>query len=80
MTFIAREKTGCRYYVGSLSDWQQGLFYMHHPIDRITHIKAFVTPVVEHWLEQEIALIQTQNSIMLDRQVTRQTSTGWNEK
>ena len=24
-------------------------------IDRITHTTAFVTPVVEHWLEQEIA-------------------------
>ena len=24
---------------------------MHHPIDRITHTMAFVTPVVEHWLE-----------------------------
>ena len=23
--------------------------------DRITHTTAFVTPVVEHWLEQEIA-------------------------
>ena len=22
---------------------------MHHPTDRITHITAFVTPVVEHW-------------------------------
>ena len=30
-------------------------FYMHHPTDRITHITAFVTAVVEHWLEQEIA-------------------------
>ena len=28
---------------------------MHHPTDRITH--ALVTPVVEHWLEQEIALV-----------------------
>ena len=28
---------------------------MHHPIDRIAHTTAFVTPVVEHWLEQEIA-------------------------
>ena len=28
---------------------------MHHPRDRITHTTAFVTPVVEHWLEQEIA-------------------------
>ena len=27
---------------------------MHHPTDRITHITAFVTPVVEHWLEREI--------------------------
>ena len=28
---------------------------MHHPSDTITHTTAFVTPVVEHWLEQEIA-------------------------
>ena len=28
---------------------------MHHPTDRITHTTAFVTPVVEHWLEWEIA-------------------------
>ena len=28
---------------------------MHHPTDRITHTIAFVTPVVEHWLECEIA-------------------------
>ena len=30
-------------------------FYMHHPTDRIIHTTAFVTPVVEHWLEREIA-------------------------
>ena len=29
----------------------KGYFYMHHPTDRITHTTAFVTPVVEHWLE-----------------------------
>ena len=29
-------------------------FYMHHPTGRITHTTAFVTPVVEHWLEREI--------------------------
>ena len=29
---------------------------MHHPTDRIAHTTAFVTPVVEHWLEWEIAL------------------------
>ena len=28
---------------------------MHHPTDRIAHITAFVTPVVVHWLEREIA-------------------------
>ena len=27
---------------------------MHYPTDRITHTTAFVTPVVEHWLEREI--------------------------
>ena len=30
-------------------------FYMHHPTDRIEHTTAFVTPVVEHRLEREIA-------------------------
>ena len=44
-TQIAREETHCR----------QGIFYMHHPTDRMTHTTAFVTPVVEHWLEREIA-------------------------
>ena len=27
---------------------------MDHPTDRITHSTAFVTPVVEHWLEREM--------------------------
>ena len=35
----------------TLSDYLQGFFYMHHPIDRIIHTTAFVTPDVEHWLE-----------------------------
>ena len=26
---------------------------MHHPTDSIAHITAFVTPVVEHWLERD---------------------------
>ena len=38
-----------------LSINSKGFFYMHHPTDRITHTMAFVTPVVEHWLEREIA-------------------------
>ena len=28
---------------------------MYHPTDRMAHTTAFVTPVVEHWLEREIA-------------------------
>ena len=28
---------------------------MHHPTDRIAHTTAFITPVVEHWLERKIA-------------------------
>ena len=28
---------------------------MHHPTDRIIHTTAFDTPVMEHWLEREIA-------------------------
>ena len=31
---------------------------MHHPTDRISHTTAFVTPVVEHWLEREIIIIK----------------------
>ena len=40
-----------------LSINSKGSFYMHHTTDRITHTTAFVTQVVEHWLEREIALI-----------------------
>ena len=29
--------------------------YIYHPTDRIAHTTAFTTPVVEHWLEREIA-------------------------
>ena len=39
---------------------------MHHPTDRITHITAFVTPVLEHWLESEIAQwVHNEGSIRL---------------
>ena len=30
------------------------IFYMHHPTDIIGHTTAFVTPVVDHWLERKI--------------------------
>ena len=36
---------------------------MHHPPDRIAHTTAFVTPVVDHMLEQEIVY----GSTMRDR-------------
>ena len=36
-----------------LFDYQQGLFYMHHPTDRIIHTTAFVTPVMEHRLNEK---------------------------
>ena len=39
----------------TLSDQQQVFFYVHHPTDRTAHTTAFATPVVENWLEREIA-------------------------
>ena len=39
---------------------------MHHPTDKITHTTAFVTPVVEHWLEREIALRQSNKLLFLN--------------
>ena len=50
---IVRKETRCR-HIG-YSYRLTGFFYMHHPTDRITHTTSFVTPVVEHWLEREIA-------------------------
>ena len=50
---------GIRHMVKDHSNSEKGFFYMHHPTDRITHTTAFVTPVMEHWLEREIAHFQT---------------------
>ena len=36
---------------------------MHHPTDRIAHTTAFFTPVVEHWLEREIAQLKIDLSL-----------------
>ena len=33
---------------------------MHHPIDRIAYTMVFVTTVVEHWREREIAQLHEQ--------------------
>ena len=51
---IVREETICHHYM-SYSFWLAARgFYMHHLTDRIAHTTAFVTPVMEHWLEWEI--------------------------
>ena len=56
-----RERKSAATTWAMISDWQQGFFYMHHPTGRITHTTTFVTPVVEHWLEWEIAQWVAQN-------------------
>ena len=44
---------------------------MHHPTDRIAHTTAFVTQVMEHWLEREITRVkdrtdgERRNSLLL---------------
>ena len=38
---------------------------MHHPTDSIAHTTAFVTPVVEHWLEQEINMMEGKRTFNL---------------
>ena len=34
----------------TLSEYKQGLFYMHPPIDKMVHTTAFGTLVVKHWV------------------------------
>ena len=41
------------------SNKQQGVFYMHFPMDRTVHSTAFDGPIVDHWLEWKIAQIET---------------------
>ena len=41
---------------------------MHHPTDRMTHTTAFVTPVVDHWLEREILFsVETNFSLVMEQ-------------
>ena len=49
---IVRKETRCRHIGYSYRLTARVLF---HAPDRITHTTAFVTPVVEHWLEREMA-------------------------
>ena len=51
---IVRKETRCR-HIGYSYRLTARVFYMHHHTDRIKHTTTFVTPVVEHWLEREIA-------------------------
>ena len=51
---IVRKETRCRHIGYSFQLTARVLLYAH-PTDRIAHTTAFVTPVVELWLEREIA-------------------------
>ena len=59
-----------------------GSFYMHHPTDRIAHTTAFVTPVVEHWLERTFrasycsACLSLPSSVPLSR-TGKERGRGW---
>ena len=44
----------CRHMGYSFRLTARVLLYAH-PTDRITHTTAFVTPVVEHWQDREVA-------------------------
>ena len=51
---IVRKETRCR-HIGYSYRLTARVLYMHNPTDRIAHTTAFVTPVVEHWPQREIA-------------------------
>ena len=53
---IVRKETRCRHISYSFRLAARVLLYAPST-DRITHTMAFVTPVVEHWLEREIVHI-----------------------
>ena len=44
------------YMVKDHSDSKRGhIFLIHHTTGKIAHTTAFATPVVEYWLEKEMA-------------------------
>ena len=43
---------------------------MHHPTDMIAHTTAFVTPVVEHWLEREMGSVGSPHEGSIRRPIT----------
>ena len=52
---IAREEIYCRHYKGYSFRLVARVLLYTHPTDRIAHTAAFVTLIVEHWLERAIA-------------------------
>ena len=52
---IVRKETRCRHIGYSYRLAARVLLYAPSHRERIIHTTAFVTPVVEHWLEREIA-------------------------
>ena len=55
----------------TLSDKEQGIFYMHFPTDRTGHTSVFDGPVVNHWLQWKIAQIANA-SAMQDRSTMKE--------
>ena len=41
---------------------------MHHPTDEIAHTTAFVTPVVEHWLDDIEVVLKTKSYVRVEYQ------------
>ena len=50
---------------------------MHHLTDRITHTTAFVTPVMEHWVEREIAQCVSNSSSSSSSSTDQLNSIRW---
>ena len=50
---IVKGKTRCRHHMDYSFRLTARDFCMHHPVDRIAHITAFVIPEVVHWLKRE---------------------------
>ena len=44
-------------WLATLTNQHLKIFNMHQPTESIVHTTAFVTPVVEHWLEWEICCL-----------------------
>ena len=55
---------------------QQGFINMHHPTDRIVHYTAFVTTIVEHWLEREIA---AESEMLNQKEWMNECLTAWKQ-